>query len=173
MAGAVIRIRGTVHRRAAPWTPAVHELLRHLERVGFSGAARPMGMDEDGREVLTYIPGAIAHPRVLDDAELAGVARLIREYHVKVASFQVPPHATWSTDSQDPSATHELVCHNDLAPWNLVVGKRGELAFIDWDLAAPGRRLWDLALAACTCVPLYPSAARQFERLCVSATRTV
>ena len=36
--------------------------------------------------------------------------------------------------------------------------------FIDWDLAAPGRRLWDVALAACTFVPLYPSATRQVER---------
>lgn len=37
-------------------------------------------------------------------------------------------------------------------------------AFIDWDLAAPGRRLWDVALAACSFVPLYPDAARQTER---------
>ena len=164
MAGEVIRVGRVVHRRAGPWVPAVHDLLRHLERVGFSGAPRPLGIDEDGREVLTYIPGEVAHPRVLEDTELSGVAEVIREYHVKVASFRASPHATWGTDGQDPGTAHELVCHNDLAPWNLVVGKEGALAFIDWDLAAPGRRLWDLALAVCTFVPMYPSAARQLER---------
>jgi Ser/Thr protein kinase RdoA (MazF antagonist) len=164
MAGAVIRIGGTVRRRAGPWTPAVHDLLRHLERAGFCGAPCALGSDAEGREVLTYIPGEIAHPRVLEDAELSTFARLIREYHHKVALFHASPGASWSTDGQDPSTTHELVCHNDLAPWNLVIGKHGELAFIDWDLAAPGRRLWDLALAACTFVPMYPSATRQLER---------
>jgi hypothetical protein len=164
MAGEVTRVGHAVHRRAGPWTPAVHDLLRHLERVGFSGAPRPLGIDEDGREVLRYIPGEVAHPRVLEDAELARVTQVIREYHVKVSSFRASPSASWSTDGQDPSTAPELVCHNDLAPWNLVVGKGGELAFIDWDLAAPGRRLWDLALAACTFVPMYPSAARQLER---------
>jgi Phosphotransferase enzyme family len=163
-AGEVMRIGGTVHRHAGPWMPAVHELLSHLEGAAFRGGPRPLGNDEDGREVLTYIPGEIAHPRLLENAELEGVAGLIREYHAKVGSFRASPHASWATDGQDPSTAHELVCHNDLAPWNLVVGKGGELAFIDWDLAAPGRRLWDLALAACTFVPMYPSAARQLER---------
>jgi hypothetical protein len=59
MAGEVMRIGGTVHRNAGPWMPAVHELLSHLEGAGFRGAPRPLGTDEDGREVLTYIPGEI------------------------------------------------------------------------------------------------------------------
>jgi hypothetical protein len=67
MAGEVVRVGRTVHRRAGPSTPAVHDLLRHLERVGFGGAPRALGTDEDGREVLTYVPGEVAHPRVLDE----------------------------------------------------------------------------------------------------------
>src|SRR5437868_6676408 len=63
MAGEVILIGRAVHRRAGPWTPAVHDLLRHLEQVGFGGVPGALGTDEDGREVLTYVPGEVAHPR--------------------------------------------------------------------------------------------------------------
>src|SRR5215469_311995 len=131
MAGEVMRIGHAVHRRAGPWTPAVLDLLRHLERVGFNAAPRPLGINEDGHEVLGYIPGEVAHPRVLEDTELARVAEVIREYHLKVSSFRASPSASWGKDGQDPGTGHELVCHNDLAPWNLVVGKGGELAFIE------------------------------------------
>ncbi len=32
------RVGGTVRRSIGLWTPAVHALLRHLERAGFDGA---------------------------------------------------------------------------------------------------------------------------------------
>lgn len=38
------------------------------------------------------------------------------------------------------------MCHNDLAPWILIMGERW--VFIDWDAAGPSTRLWDLAYAA-------------------------
>jgi thiamine kinase-like enzyme len=100
---------------------------------------------------------------VLDDAGLVRVARLIRAYHAAVASFSAPPNARWQTDGRDPTGVSELICHNDLAPWNLIVGEQ-EWAFIDWDLAAPGRRLWDLALAACSFVPLWPDQTADIRR---------
>ena len=53
----VVRVGDTVRRNAGPWTPAVHALLRHLERVGFTGSPRALGMDERGREVLSYLEG--------------------------------------------------------------------------------------------------------------------
>ena len=36
----VARIGDTVRRPTGPWSPAVHALLRHFERVGFEGAPR-------------------------------------------------------------------------------------------------------------------------------------
>src|SRR5229473_2583470 len=163
MAGEVRRVGNTVRRRARPWTPAVHRLLRHLEQLGFGGAPRALGIDAREREILTYIPGRVVHPNVLDDSELARVARLIRDYHVAVASFVPPPDAQWHTDGRDPSNVEEIICHNDLAPWNLIATDE-QWVFIDWDLAAPGRRLWDLALPACSFVPLLPEHTKVMPR---------
>jgi len=56
---AVAKVGDTVRRNAGPWTPAVHALLRHLEAVGFDGAPRVLGIDGQGREVLSYVPGEV------------------------------------------------------------------------------------------------------------------
>jgi len=167
MAGEVLRVGHTVRRRAGPWTPAVHELLRHLEQVDFQGAPRALGMDRHDREILSFIPGDVVHPRMLDDADLARVARLIRDYHAAVASFMPSAVAHWQTDGRDPTVADELVCHNDLAPRNLIVGEQS-WASIDWDLVAPGRCLWDLAPPVCNFVPLWPEQPAGIRRYRVS-----
>src|SRR6266498_211042 len=46
----VVRVGDTVRRvKTGAWTPAVHALLRHLERAGFDGAPRALGVDDRGR----------------------------------------------------------------------------------------------------------------------------
>lgn len=157
----VVRVGETVRRPAGPWTPAVHSLLRHLERKGFAGAPRALGLDAQGREMLTFAAGAAAWPwdafrPLMTDAALVRVAELIAAYHAAVADFRPPPDAAWSLIA--PRNGSQIVCHNDLAPWNLIVGPTGELTLIDWDLAAPGTRLSDLAYAARTFTPLVPDA---------------
>ena len=52
----VVRVGPEVRRRMYPSAPAVHELLRHLERVRFDGAPRLLGIDGP-LERLTYIDG--------------------------------------------------------------------------------------------------------------------
>lgn len=69
---------------------------------------------------------------------------MIREIHDASAPYAPEADAVWRTAIPAPAA--ELVCHNDLAPWNLITGDRW--VFIDWDAAAPSTRLWDLAYAA-------------------------
>ncbi|MEV4055630.1 phosphotransferase [Amycolatopsis sp. NPDC049688] len=145
----VVRVGKTVRRPAGPWTPSVHCLLEHLRSVGFAGAPRPLGLDERGREVLEFIPGDVPWPGHVDlllpDAAVTAVGRLVREFHDAVAGFVPPADASWQV--LIPADGTEIVAHHDLAPWNLVVGSR-RWAFIDWDTAAPGTRLWDLAYAA-------------------------
>ena len=40
------RIGQTVRRTTGPWSTTVHTLLRHLEKNGFIGAPRFLGIDE-------------------------------------------------------------------------------------------------------------------------------
>src|SRR5215212_1013457 len=94
----VVRIGDTVRRSTGPWTPAVHALLRHLEEVGFDGAPRVLGIDEQGREVLTYLFGDVprrASPEIMTDGVLVELGRLLRRYHDAVAGFELPSGVTW------------------------------------------------------------------------------
>jgi hypothetical protein len=155
----VVRVGDTVRRPTGRWTPAVHALLRHLESVGFAGAPRALGIDETGREMLSYIEGHAAWPwdafaPLATDDGLVKVAELIGAYHAAAASFAPPPNAAWSEVA--PRDGDQIVCHNDLAPWNLILEPGGAWTFVDWDLAAPGTRLSDLAYAARTFVQLSP-----------------
>ena len=152
VADGVVRVGGTVRKPAGYWTPAVEALLLSLEAQGFTGAPRALGRDERGRQVLEYVPGPMAHDEPsLDPARLFRVGRLIRELHDASAGFPPPAGARWNVAI--PPDRDELVCHHDLAPWNLVLGE-DRWVFIDWDGAGPGSRLWDLAYAVNGFVPL-------------------
>jgi len=156
----VVRVGDTVRRAVGPWTPSVHALLDYLEVAGFDAAPRALGLDTEGREVVTYVPGAVVWPDHFEllesDDALAEIAGLIRRYHDVAATFTPPADARWWDLAADPTGADEVVCHNDLAPWNLVRGSDGSWTFIDWDLAAPGRRSWDLGWALLSFIPLTP-----------------
>ncbi|WP_053848972.1 phosphotransferase [Streptomyces sp. NRRL B-24085] len=133
----VVRIGGTVRRRPFQRSEYVRELLALFESAGWRGAPRFLGVDERGREILEYVggdaavtPGERAASRT--DEALAEVARLVRAFHDLT-------HGTALAGDRD------VVCHNDLAPKNTVYAARRPVAFIDWDLAAPGERTHDLA----------------------------
>jgi Ser/Thr protein kinase RdoA (MazF antagonist) len=142
--GAVVRIGSTVRKQWTEATPSVHAYLRSLRAAGIDVPA-PQGRDELGRQIVEFVPGALALDAArltLDD--LRRVGAMVRSIHDASETFIAAPDAVWQSAIPAPAA--ELVCHNDLAPWNLVMGERW--VFIDWDAAAPSTRLWDLAYAA-------------------------
>jgi hypothetical protein len=47
-----------------------------------------------------------------------------------------------------------VLCHNDVCPENVVFRDGRAAALIDFDLAAPGRPIWDLAMTARYWVPM-------------------
>lgn len=131
----IVRIGDTVRRPLTSRSPFVHALLLHLEAVGFDGAPRFRGIDEEGREVLTYLAGEVPHtlpPGGRTDAQLLQVARLLRAFHDATAGSAL-------------AGDEEVVCHNDFAPWNTVFVAGLPVAVIDFDNAHPGSRLRDLS----------------------------
>jgi hypothetical protein len=143
---AVVRVGQTVRKPAGPQTPAVEAFLSYLHAAGFTGSPRTLGRDDKGRHILEYVPGEMAMDLPpMDRDDVCRVGQLIRDLHDTSESFRPPPEARWR--SVIPPDRCDLICHHDLAPWNLVIdGDRW--VFIDWDGAAPGSRLWDLAYAA-------------------------
>jgi hypothetical protein len=138
---AVYRVGDTVHRTAGPRSDYVRQVLGLLAEAGWAGAPRFLGLDAAGREVLSFVPGHVAwepdQPAAAgSDESVARVAGLVREFHDLTAGTALAGDA-------------EVVCHNDLSPKNTVYRDAGTglrpAAFIDWDLAAPGQRIHDIA----------------------------
>ena len=152
---AVVRVGATVRRTAGPWTPTVHAFLRHLRAAGFGLAPEPLGLDEQGREILTLLPGvAPAYPLpayVWTDATLAAVASTLRAFHDAGAGFAAAEGAVWQWPPAEPA---EVICHNDFAPYNLMFEGGRLTGVIDLDLVAPGPRIRDVAYAAYRFAPL-------------------
>ena len=140
----VVRIGHTVRK---PWLKTSSAVQSYLAALRSSGVdvPQPLGRDEGGRYVVEYVEGVPALdqlPLVQDD--LLRVGRMIRQIHDASETVAVPNPGDWKM--LIPAENPNLVCHNDLAPWNLIMGDRW--VFIDWDGAGPSTRLWDLAYAA-------------------------
>ncbi|MFF4055073.1 phosphotransferase [Streptomyces sp. NPDC001668] len=160
----VVRVGETVRRPPSERSPFVRELLALFESAGWPGAPRFLGVDELGRETFGHIDGrAAVTPReraaARTDEALAEVARLVRVFHDLT-------HGTALAGDQD------VVCHNDLAPKNTVYAAWRPRAFIDWDLAAPGERMHDIAHVCWQYLDLGPGivdvrdAARRIRLIC-------
>lgn len=132
----LVRVGDTVRRPAHATGPFTREVLLHLERAGFAGAPRFLGVDEHDREILTFLPGeAVPDAALLADAQIASAGRLIRAFHDATAGTPVAGGA-------------EVVCHGDLGPHNTVFVGEEAVGLIDWDdTLAPGTRLADLGHA--------------------------
>lgn len=141
MRDGVVRVGDTVRRPHAQSSHAMRDVLVHLERAGFDAAPRWLGVDEQGRDILTWIEGDTftergqMHPYIGDpptriefaDAQVAAVLALLRRYH----------------DTFDG----HVICHGDYGPWNIVWRADMPVAVIDFDQAYPGDPADDVAYA--------------------------
>ena len=140
----VVRIGDTVRRSVTADRSQQHALLRHLEAVGFDGAPRLLGLDEQGREILTFLPSDLAADASgFSDTQLIAAARLLRRYH----------DATTTLAAVVASGA-EVMCHNDWTPANTLFRAGMPYALIDFDTARTGTRLWDLTYSVWTWLDL-------------------
>jgi hypothetical protein len=155
-AGRVVRVGQHVLRPSGPHTTSIHAFLRALRDAGFEGAPTPVGVDEDGRERLVFIEGDVPvtpYPEwSQSDAALASMVQLLRRMHDAAADFD-PHGSTWNLALADP-AGGTIVCHNDMELSNVVFREGVAVALIDFEFAAPGRPIYDVAQLARFCVPI-------------------
>lgn len=142
--GDVVRIGSSVRK---PWSAATSNVHHFMSMVGDAGVDVPavLGRDDQHRQVIEFIPGRLAKDsNPLTPSELSRVGAMVRTIHEASAALGPRDASPWEV--LIPAPGEELICHNDLAPWNLIIGDRW--VFIDWDGAGPSTRLWDLAYAA-------------------------
>ena len=157
----IVRIGDTVRRPLRPFSLTVQAYLAHLRDAGFAGAPLPLGVDGQGREILSFVPGDVPlyplPPAIAGDDVLAALAGLIRALHEASAGWVPPPGAVWGgTPASTGHITEhaELVSHRDYAPGTVVFRGGRPAALIDFDLAKPTTRLYDIVNALWYWAPL-------------------
>jgi len=180
----IVRVGETVRRPVRPFTATVHAYLAHLRAAGFTGAPVPLGVDGQGREVLSFVPGEV--PREPLPAQAAGeevlvaLARLVRGLHDAAQGWRPPADAVWGSlpgadrVGPDPGEGEpELVGHRDYCPGNVVFRGGLPAALIDFDLARPTTRVREVANALYWWVPLLDPLDRSVPFAGLDAARRV
>ena len=131
----VVRVGNTVRRPRKPVSSSVSLLLRHFEMKGCSAVPRYLGTDEQGRDMFTYIPGSVGKWQFYSDDTIRLAGRLLRAFHD-------------ATTGSELLLGKPVMCHHDPGPNNFVFQGSRPIAFIDFDMIAPGERLEDLGYMA-------------------------
>ncbi|MFE0138463.1 phosphotransferase [Streptomyces sp. NPDC059037] len=137
MASEVLRRDDTVLRPASDSSEFMASLLKIFEQQNFRGAPKYLGQ-VDGKDILTYIDGDVpAKFQPWSDDQVRAAARLLREMHD-------------ATRGSNLAGRFDVVCHHDPGPNNAVFQNGIPVAFIDFEQAAAGGRLEDVAYMAWT-----------------------
>lgn len=158
----VVRVGDTVRRPHQSTSAGVVAYLDHLEAVGFRGAPRYLGRDVRGRDVLSFIDGAVpgtpVEPWAAADGLLPGVGRLVRTLHDASAGWapevELRPVTPGRPQPPMPHGEPRLVSHRDVTPQNVVFRDGAAVALVDFDLVGWTTRSLDLANTAMHWVPL-------------------
>lgn len=147
----VVKIGETVHRQNRGGA-VLHSYLQYLERAGMAGVPRFLGIDPQGREVLSYVPGLmqengipLGHPLLMSEETVAGAAAFLRRLHDASEGFLPEAIQQNWVDAACPGGRYDTICHHDAAVWNFVFSGGQVAGLIDFDEACAGTRIWDIA----------------------------
>jgi len=171
----VIKIGDTVHRQIKG-NPMLHSYLQYLERVGMPGVPRFLGIDEQGREVLSYVSGKTVddyadygHPCLHSDQAICDMAKFLRKLHdISVDFLPMAMEGSWS-NPHILDGNYETICHGDAAIWNFALVDDQIAGMFDFDQACPGTRIWDLTITLFSavlpsCYDYEPSVHEDYTR---------
>lgn len=130
----VARDGDTVHRSRGPNADTAAAVLDALEQLRYPFAPRYRGLDREGHDLLSFVPGVTTnHPIERAEESYAAGARMLRTLHDLTTGHEL-------------AGAGECIVHGDPGPFNTIFDETGmPVAFIDWDSAGPGQRLADLA----------------------------
>lgn len=140
---------GDLVLRPADEDVAVEQVIVEVGKV-FQGIPQTFGRDSHGRLKLEWVEGESVEVSEEDNdhgkTRLLSVGALLRDLHDSTEGA-VTETVSAFRDSLDPSGIKEVICHGDAGPGNIVFRNGAAFALIDWEMASPGRRSWDLAMA--------------------------
>ncbi len=149
----VVRMGDTVRRPMGPHSELVHRALVHLSDADVDFAPRFLGVDEKGREILSFIDGEVADRPwpgwVADPDRGVSVAKVLRRLDDALASFGLPgdlPVRSWPSGAPEPvGPPASFLGHRDVTPENTVFRDGRAVALIDFDLLKPSSKVDEVA----------------------------
>lgn len=135
----------------------MHAVLDHLEAKKFPYSPRVLGMTEDGREKISFLPGESMRrpwkPVMHGDDGLIQATRMLGQFHETTRDLILPAETRWRS-GKAAKGVDQVIRHGDLGPWNTLWQDDRLTGLVDWDLAEPGFPVTDLAQLAYYFVPL-------------------
>jgi len=153
----------TVIRSQGKWSPTIQRLLLHLENVDFTACPKFLGINDHHQEVLTFVEGDCleTYPDRVDKKKHIEGLRILgekmRKLHDATTSFVQRETDVWMVTYPGP-LEKEVICHNDIAPYNVIFKNQMPHKFIDFDTSCPAPRIWDIVYALYRFVPFYQTA---------------